>query len=231
MESIRLDLLLPLLCALGAGAVIGVERSYRAHPAGFRTHAMVCVTACLLMLMAVHQIEWMGPFAPRDVLRMDPVRMAHGVLTGIGFLCGGVIFREGFSVHGLTTAASLWITSAIGLLWGAEFYSLAVAGTIATLIVLGGFRFIDDRLPRRGLVDVAVRYKRESAYSEAELRALLGDLRLRPMQISHRLLDEGRIVEHASTVRGYGAAPTERLAMLLSDEPRVIEYAIDPRPE
>lgn len=231
MESVRWDLVVPVLSALAAGTVIGVERSYRAHPAGFRTHAMVCTAACLLMLMAVHQLEWMGGHAGNDVLRVDPVRMAHGILTGVGFLCGGVIFREGFSVHGLTTAASLWVTSALGMLYGASFYSLAIGGTVATLVVLGGFRFIDDRLPRRGVIDIAIRYRRENAFTEQELRKVMGELRLRPMQVSHRLLDEGRIVEHAATARGYGAAPSEKLAMLLTGEPRVIEFAIDPRPE
>lgn len=63
----------------------------------------------------VHQVRWLTD-TPDDIIRIDPVRMAHGVLTGIGFLCGGVIFREGFNVRGLTTAASLWMTSSLGIL-------------------------------------------------------------------------------------------------------------------
>lgn len=231
MEGLRLDFVFPLLGALLAGTVIGLERSYRAHPAGFRTHAMVCVGACLLMLTAVHQLEWMAPWADAEVIRVDPVRMAHGILTGIGFLCGGVIFREGFSVHGLTTAASLWLSSALGILYGAQFYSLAIGGTVVTLVILGGFRFIDERLPRRAVVDVTVRYKRETAFSEPEFRELLTRLKLRPMQVSWRLLDEGRVIEHASTVRSYGQQPTERLANVLVGEGRVLEFHIDPRPE
>src|SRR3712207_8238763 len=105
----------------------------------------------------------MGPFASRDVVRIDPVRMAHGVLTGIGFLCGGVIFREGFSVHGMTTAASLWMTSALGVLYGVGFYELAIPGTVLTMAVVAGFRGIDDHLPQRQIGDLRVRYRRDNA--------------------------------------------------------------------
>jgi len=230
-ESVRWELVAPVLGALLAGSAIGVERSFRAHPAGFRTHALVCVGASLLMVAAVHQIEWMGPTAPSDIIRIDPVRMAHGILTGIGFLCGGVIFREGFSVHGLTTAASLWVTSALGVLYGVGFYSLAVGGTIAALVVLSGMRWLDERLPRRSLVDLAIRYRRDGAWTEAELNAVLGDLRLKPMQVSHRLLDEGRLIEHVATMRGAGRVQTEELARRLCSDDRVVEFAIDPRPE
>ncbi len=231
LDGVRWELVAPVVGALLAGSAVGVERSFRAHPAGFRTHALVCVGAALLMVAAVHQIEWMGPSVPVEVLRIDPARMAHGILTGVGFLCGGVIFREGFSVHGLTTAASLWVTSALGVLYGVGFYSLAIGGTVAALITLAGLRWLDDRLPRRSLVDVSVRYRRDAAFSEAELREVLRGLNLSPMQVSHRLLDEGRVIEHASTVRGAGRLRTSALAERLCGEDRVLEFAIDPRPE
>ena len=84
-----------------------------ARAAGFRTHTLVALASAILMLAAQHQVEWASSTTPEEILRIDPVRMAHGILTGVGFLCGGVIFKEGLSVHGLTTAASLWITSAL----------------------------------------------------------------------------------------------------------------------
>ena len=97
----------PILGALIAGAMIGFEREYRGRPAGFRTHILVSLSSALLMLAAVHQAEWTFDLRDDVNLVMDPTRMAHGILTGIGFLCAGVIFRTGFSIHGLTTAASL----------------------------------------------------------------------------------------------------------------------------
>ena len=83
--------------ALVIGAMIGFERSFHGRPAGFRTHALVCLASALLMLVTI---------------RADPTRMAQGIMTGIGFLGAGVIFKEGLTVRGLTTAASIWILSA-----------------------------------------------------------------------------------------------------------------------
>ena len=102
-------------------------------------------------------LSWIGSTTPHDVVRIDPVRMAHGILTGVGFLGGGVIFREGFNVHGLTTAASVWTTSCIGLLLGIGFWEVAVSGTVLALIVLAGFRLIDQRLPQQSLADITIR--------------------------------------------------------------------------
>jgi putative Mg2+ transporter-C (MgtC) family protein len=135
LDWIDPELLWPIVGSVFAGALIGLERQYRGAPAGFRTHILVALASGLLMLAAVHQISWLTD-TPTDIIRIDPVRMAHGILTGIGFLGAGVIFRDGLNVRGLTTAASLWITSALGTLYGVGFYGLAVAGTIATLLVL-----------------------------------------------------------------------------------------------
>src|SRR4051812_30201289 len=81
------------------------------------------------------------------MLRTDPTRMAQGIMTGIGFLGAGVIFKEGLTVRGLTTAASIWITAAIGILFGIGFYFAAGVGAAATLAILSAFRFIEHRLP------------------------------------------------------------------------------------
>jgi MgtC family protein len=100
-----------VLGALVIGAAIGFERTFHGRPAGFRTHALVCVASALLMIVTVYQGQWMT-FVEHDAIRTDPTRMAQGIMTGIGFLGAGVIFKEGLTVRGLTTAASIWITSA-----------------------------------------------------------------------------------------------------------------------
>jgi putative Mg2+ transporter-C (MgtC) family protein len=155
--------------------------------------------------------------------------MAHGVLTGIGFLCGGVIFRQGLSVHGLTTAASLWITSAIGILYGIGFYGLAIGGTLATLLVLAGLRVVDRRLPHIAVFDMAVRYRRDEAMPEGAFHEMVGDLKLEFTGISHKLIDRGQVVELAGTLRGRGPVPTDLLARRLRGDDRVLEFEITPR--
>jgi putative Mg2+ transporter-C (MgtC) family protein len=135
-----------LLAAAAAGGCIGLERSFHGRPAGFRTHTLVCVSSSLLMLVTLYQWQWL-PGIPLETIRTDPTRMAQGIMTGIGFLGAGVIFKEGLSVRGLTTAASIWTTAAIGILMGIGFY---LAATVATLLVLGtlsAFRWIEQALP------------------------------------------------------------------------------------
>src|SRR6187431_3118175 len=109
-----------LSVALIAGSLIGYERSYQGRPAGFRTHALVCMASALLMLVSLYQNLWFE--ASVEIVRVDPTRMAQGIMTGIGFLGAGVIVKEGLTVRGLTTAASIWITAAIGILVGVGLY-------------------------------------------------------------------------------------------------------------
>jgi putative Mg2+ transporter-C (MgtC) family protein len=111
---------LRIVGALLIGGVIGLERSFDGRPAGFRTHSLVCIASALLMLVTVYQNEWMTQVA-LDAIRTDPTRMAQGIMTGIGFLGAGVIFKEGLTVRGLTTAASIWVTASIGILIGIGF--------------------------------------------------------------------------------------------------------------
>lgn len=218
----------PLAGAVVAGALIGYEREYRGRPAGFRTHILVCLASALLMLAAVNQVAWMKG-AGEEVIRIDPVRMAHGILTGIGFLCGGVIFRHGLSVHGLTTAASLWITSALGTLYGVAAYGLAITGTIATLIVLAVLRLCDQRFPSQRVIDATVRYRRAEAASEDEFREAMKALGFHMGGVSHALLEGGEAVELSTTLQAGRTGTTGGLAEMLSADPRVMAFALSPR--
>ncbi|MFN4288842.1 MAG: MgtC/SapB family protein [Brevundimonas sp.] len=174
-----MDTLAPLLPALAlallAGGLIGLEREWHAHPAGFRTHILVALTSALLMFAATHQGAWAMVLPETASIVIDPTRMAHGILTGIGFLCAGVIFREGFSVTGLTTAASLWITSALGILSGAGLWGLALAGLVITLITLIALKLVSIRVPTRVPVDLSVTSASADSGADARVRAALDD--------------------------------------------------------
>jgi putative Mg2+ transporter-C (MgtC) family protein len=228
-EFLTLDFLPGLLGALVAGSLVGIERGHRGQPAGFRTHALLAVTSAMLMLGAGHQYEWMNLAAPETVVRIDPVRMAHGILTGVGFLCGGVIFREGFSVHGLTTAASLWTTSALGVLFGMGVWSLAIGGTIVTLAILGLFRMVDTWLPQQQVAEITIRYKREGAPDAKAIRAMLRGLGLHPSPVSNRLTKKGALLEHGVRVRAGSLKQIDALALALRDDAHVVEFEILPR--
>ncbi|HET6969983.1 MAG TPA: MgtC/SapB family protein [Phenylobacterium sp.] len=211
---------LPLAAAAAAGALIGLEREFRGHPAGLRTHTLVCLVSALLLAVATHP--------PAGVVGFDPGRVAQGLLTGIGFLCGGVIVRQGLSVHGITTAASLWVVSALGALFGVGALGLATAGALAALTVLVAFRWIDERLPETFVLDVSVAYRREGPFPEAEFRALLAELDLHPRALRQRLVSSGEAIEFGATLRGPSGAQTNRLARRLCDDPRVLRFHIEP---
>src|SRR6202162_4511672 len=132
--------------ALVIGALIGFERTFHGRPAGFRTHSLVCIASAILMIVTVYQNQWMT-LLEHDAIRTDPTRMAQGIMTGIGFLGAGVIFKEALSVRGLTTAAAIWITAAIRILAGVGFYFPAVVGTLLTLGTLSVFRLVEMRMP------------------------------------------------------------------------------------
>src|SRR5436309_5608364 len=155
-----------LLVALGAGAAIGFERSYHGRPAGFRTHALVCTASSLLMLVTVYEAHWMR--AASALVQLDPTRMAQGIMTGIGFLGAGVIMKEGLSVRGLTTAASIWITAAIGILAGVGFYVAVACATLLTLGTLSTFRWVERRMPTLLYAHHSLRFPREAAMPEPE---------------------------------------------------------------
>ena len=131
------EAILRMAIAIGLGAALGFERERLAKPAGLRTYALVCLGAAMFMIGSIllgDEVREVGGAG------YDPSRIASTIVQGIGFLAAGVIFSSGGRVQGLTTAAGIWVTAAIGLLVGAGFYLVAIAGaamTIATLVILG----------------------------------------------------------------------------------------------
>ncbi|WP_292071780.1 MgtC/SapB family protein [Brevundimonas sp. UBA7534] len=223
------DAFLPILGAVVAGGVIGLEREWRGRAAGFRTHILVSLASALLMLAAMSQADWAFRALPDENIVTDPTRMAHGVLTGIGFLCAGVIFRTGFSIHGLTTAASLWITSALGLLFGAGLYGLGVAGTVVTALILVGLRLISRKLPARILADVEVAWAREDEATGQSVLAAVKAVDPTPRSDRLELVDEGRLQRRAWRLKVTADGDLLTLSDTLGRLPGVAAYRLDPR--
>lgn len=226
MELLSPDLVWPIAGAVFAGAAIGAEREYRASPAGFRTHILVALSCCLLMLSAVHQMAWLDD-APVDVIRIDPVRMAHGILTGIGFLCGGVIFREGFNVRGLTTAASLWTTATLGMLFGIGFYELAIFGAGATLAVLAAVSITERYAPQRRIAHVRATYRRGAPITLSGFGAILASRKLKFITIDQKLDGDRR--SFSAIVGGYSETCAEELAAEWGADDNVMAFEIRPQ--
>jgi putative Mg2+ transporter-C (MgtC) family protein len=135
------QVLLRLAVAGALGAAIGFERELREREAGLRTHLLVCLGSALFTIISAygfHEFLTSGD----AVVRTDPTRIAAQIVTGIGFLGAGAIIRQGISVRGLTTAATLWVAAAIGMAAGAGYYSGAVIGAVLTLVALGPLRIL-----------------------------------------------------------------------------------------
>ena len=196
-------------CAVVFGFLIGLERQLTGSVAGIRTNILVSMGACLFSLFS----QLMD--AP------DPTRVAAQVVTGIGFLCSGIIFKEGLNVRGLNTAATIWCTAAIGVLCSSERLLYAA---VATAVLLAGnvfFRFIAERiqpLPQFGeeetvyMLSVSCRDENEAEIRSAIMNSLK-DARLHLVSLQSAD-DIGGIVEIEATVRARGRRKNEGIENL-----------------
>jgi putative Mg2+ transporter-C (MgtC) family protein len=222
-----IEMMVRLLAALAAGAMIGYERSFHGRPAGLRTHVLVCLASSLLMLVTVYEDHWVRTAGEA---RLDPTRMAQGIMTGIGFLGAGVIVKEGLNVRGLTTAASIWITAAIGVLAGVGLYLPLIASTLLTLAVLSVFRWIENKAPSQAYYFFDVQYEREGNLSEESLLGALGKLGFSAANFSYRLDGSGeqRVLRHRMTLQTTDRGAAKRLARWLEENKTVIEFRLSP---
>jgi putative Mg2+ transporter-C (MgtC) family protein len=139
-----------LALAAALGSVIGFEREFREREAGLRTHLLVAVGAALFTIVSAYGFrDILGASGPSVLVRLDPSRIAAQIVSGIGFLGAGAIIRQGLSVRGLTTAASLWVVAAIGMAAGAGFYAGAVLATALGLVALWPVRALAYRAIER----------------------------------------------------------------------------------
>ncbi len=142
MEPGLLPIALRLLCAMMVGTLIGMEREYTHRPAGLRTHILVALGACVVSILG----EMLFTHYTALGAAPDPARLSAQVITGVGFLGAGTIMKEGVSVKGLTTAASVWAVACLGIAAGFGYYALALLGMLFTLMTLTIFEALQRRL-------------------------------------------------------------------------------------
>ena len=128
--------LLHLIGALLLGFLVGYERTYHGRAAGMRTYGLVCMACSALAVMGGQSLAWYGGNHGPMFTNGDLSRVIQGILTGLGFLCAGVIMKEGFTISGLTTAASLWAVSVIGIMVGVGLYAAAIAMALLCCICM-----------------------------------------------------------------------------------------------
>lgn len=160
---------LNLTGAMLLGFVVGYERFYHGRAAGMRTYGLVCMASAALVVISGYPDFWYGGRALSPV-NLDPSRTIQGIVTGIGFLGAGVIMKEGFTISGLTTAASLWASSAIGILVGVGFYAAAILLALLSAACMIWIVKVESCLPSRPAVAISMRFREASAPTAEALR-------------------------------------------------------------
>ena len=223
-------MLMHLAGAMVLGLVLGYERAYHGRAAGMRTYALVCMASCALTVLVGYPQQWFGgqlngtlpPFT-------DPTRVIQGVVTGIGFLCAGVIMREGMNISGLTTAASLWAAAALGIVVGMGFYFAAITLTLlCASLMMWGAR-LEARLPSHPAIAVTVRGQPGRHFEQQELAAFAERLgyRFAPGSLSIECTggqEEWRFV--CTARRNYKGLTLTRFSSRLGELPGLAEYRV-----
>lgn len=230
--SINLIVFANLFGALLLGLVVGYERSYHGRAAGMRTYGLVCMASCALIVITGYPNYWYGSHALSAItasLPPDPTRVIQGVVTGVGFLGAGVIMREGMNISGLTTAASIWSSSAIGILVGVGFYSAAILLTLLSAALMMWASHLEKALPSRPAVALRITFKAGFTPNQATLEKIASqrgyELARGSLQIQYvREREEWRFV--AISFNRDKGAPLAELSKELRQFEGVEEYSL-----
>lgn len=157
--EINVIVFMNLLGAMLLGLLVGYERSFHGRAAGMRTYGLVCMASAALVVIVGYPGYWYAGHAPTGTALADPTRVIQGIVTGVGFLGAGVIMKEGFSISGLTTAASIWAASAIGVLIGVGFYAAGIMLAVLSAVSMMWVSRLEGWLPSHPAVAVVVRFR------------------------------------------------------------------------
>jgi len=181
--SLQLDLSVRLIVAALLGLAVGFEREIHGHPAGLRTHMLVAMGSGLFTVLSIH-----GFGTPSVATPIDPTRIAAQIVSGIGFLGAGAILKDGIVIRGLTTAASLWATSAVGMAAGTGEYVIAAVATATILVSLWPINALAERLHGTAVPEVQLRLSMEHLDALGQVSTILVGHRLEIGQISTQRL-------------------------------------------
>lgn len=213
-------IVLNLVGALLLGMLVGYERSYQGRAAGMRTYGLVCMASTALTIFSGFAPLWFGGRGPQAAA--DPTHVVQGIVAGIGFLGAGVIMKDGLSIRGLTTAASIWAVAAVGVLVGVGMYPAALSFALLCALSMSLLHNLETRLPGRATLDVTVTF-RQNFKPNLEAMAKIADAR------GYRVMRDSVTITFADNqpVWRFGAQAVERSKALspamLAEELSVLE--------
>ncbi|MFD1627245.1 MgtC/SapB family protein [Azospirillum griseum] len=221
---------LHLLGALAVGMLMGYERSYHGRAAGMRTYGLVCLAATVLTVVNAYPGMWFGGHGSQGAVggAGDPTRVIQGIVTGIGFLGAGVIMREGMSIRGLSTAASIWATAAIGITIGLGFYAVAIAAAVVCVAIMTMFRQLEARLPHQTVIRLSLVFPRDKAPSTDDLRAQVKAHGFEVIDWSFHLRNDSNQFECQLMLQANGLQDPMRLIADLSKVESLLEFSLSP---
>jgi putative Mg2+ transporter-C (MgtC) family protein len=222
----ELDIVLRSLAAVLAGGIVGLERTYHGRAAGIRTYGLVCFGAAVLVAVAGYVPP--GQTAEQLNVRADISRVVQGLVTGIGFLGAGVIVKEGFTVRGLTTAAAVWVTAAIGVLIGLGHYWTTAAVTATTFALLSVARSIEERMPSQSYAHCEICFPRDAVMEEDALRDLVSRHGFHLTELSYKASADRDRFEYRMVLWSADSRASERLAKALRESPSVVDFRLSP---
>jgi putative Mg2+ transporter-C (MgtC) family protein len=219
------DAILKIALAVILGGAVGLEREFSGRPAGLRTHILVCLGATIIVLASTSIPELFGS-SNHETLRIDPGRIAAGIVTGIGFLGAGSILRTGEFVRGLTTAACIWFAGALGIVIGEGFYLLAIVSTAVVFVVLRFDDIFEARIssPVYRHLHVHLNATQADAFEKAS-RAFLKKRRIRIQDLDCGFEQEGNVMHMKFYLRTRNSLQSKEVVQTLKDEPGVVSLS------
>ncbi len=218
--SYELGVLTKILLAAAAGGLVGLEREKHGRPAGLRTHLLVALGACLMVVVSEgFHLKYVEIDAD-SAMRIDPGRVAAQIVSGIGFLGAGVIIKEGLSVRGLTTAASLWLVAGLGMAFGVGLVTPGILATAVALFCLITLKRLEPALKKDRYLHMRI-----TAEAEPDIYPAMADVfaskKLRITDLSSTLDLESRVVTYQFNVVQHRKAIGRELTELIAQLPGV----------
>lgn len=222
--GVSIQIAFNLVSSVVLGGIIGLERSARGRQAGMRTYAIVSLASACMMSAISQEASMMSIGDPAS-------RVIQGLLTGLGFLGGGVIMQNGMRISGLTTAASIWLTAGIGITCGLSMSGLGLFVTVAALAILAGLKYVEARMSKDSYATVAIKLPVDTAMGEAEVKELLRAEGLRTIETAFRR-DKAKCLEfEMSVLYTEHEAPNRLAKKLISMNGQIESFKISASPD
>ncbi len=220
-------LMLHLLGATAVGLILGYERTYHGRAAGMRTYSLVCVASTMLTVINGYPAQWYGGLVSTPATA-DPTRVIQGIMTGVGFLGAGVIMKEGFTIRGLSTAASIWMTAAIGIIIGVGFYGAAISATLITVAAMTGLGGLEKKLPHQTTLHLSLAYPHDCVPTSEGVRALMKGYGFDVVDWSYSYCESSQRFQFDLVLQALGGCRSDALVDSLAGTRDVIEFRLSP---